>query len=358
MARRSRALSDDAGSMKALVFHGPGKAVWTDRPRPRLQDPTDAIVRITKTTICATDVRLLKGGPAGVAPGRVLGHEGVGHVEEIGSGVSGLRPGDKVLVSCVTSCGTCGYCRKGLCSHCRSGGFLLGHTIDGTQAEYVRVPHAETSLHKLPVQADEEAMVMLSELFPTAFECGVLQGRVKPGDTVAILGAGPVGLAALLTARFSSPAEIVVVDSDEKRLDVAQRLGATHIVDGEGDTAQRVMDLTGGLGVDAAIETGSLERGFEIGQAVVAPGGRVAHVPVHGSAAELRLEKFWASTLTLTNQPVQAVSTPTLLRMVQSGQLEPAKLVTHHFELADAKSAYDAAACGSDGVLKVILSND
>ncbi len=345
--------------MKALVFQGPGKAVWTERPRPRIQAPTDAIVRITKTTLCATDLRILKGELPGVVPGRVLGHEGVGQVEELGAGVTGLRPGDKVLISCITSCGTCGFCRKGLCSHCRDGGFVLGHAIDGTQAQYVRVPHAETSLHRLPVQADEEAMVMLSELLPTGFECGVLQGRVKAGDTVAILGAGPLGLAALLTAQFSSPAEIVVVDADEKRLDVAQRLGATHIVDGEGDTAQRVLDITSGAGVDAVIETGGLAGGFDVCQSIVAPGGRVANVSSHGTATALRLERFWASSLTLTNQPVQAVSTPTLLKMVQSGHLEPAKLVTHHFELADAKRAYEtAAAAGGEGVLKVILSNE
>lgn len=346
--------------MKALVFHGAGKVSWQDRPRPSVQQATDAIVRITKTTICASDLHVVNGGVPEVAPGRVLGHEGVGIVEEVGSAVSCLRADDKVLVSCITACGTCAFCRKGMSSHCRDGGFVLGHAIDGTQAEYVRIPHADTSLHVLPLRTDEEAMVMLSELFPTGFECGVLNGRVQPGDTVAIVGAGPIGLATLLTAQFYSPAELLLIDVDEQRLRVAQRLGATRIVDGsDGEAVQRVMDLTNGAGVDVVIDTGGVPSGFDVCQAIVAPGGRVASVRLHGQPGELHLERLWARNVTLTTQLVDTITTPRLLKMVQSGRLEPAKLVTHHFELAEAKSAYASSADASGrGALKVILRND
>src|SRR5687767_13441067 len=241
--------------MHGLVYHGPGRRVWEERPQPVLQDPTDAIVRITTSTICGTDLHILKGDVPSVTEGRVLGHEGVGVVTEVGSGVSTFRPGDRVLISCITSCGRCDFCRKQMYSHCRHGGWILGNTIDGTQAEYVRIPHADASLYAIPADGDEEALVMLSDILPTGFECGVLNGRVQPGDAVAIVGAGPVGLAALLTAQFYSPASIVMIDLDDRRLNVAKAFGATALVNStDGGAVQRVMDLTAGQGVDVAIE--------------------------------------------------------------------------------------------------------
>ena len=242
-------------TMNALVYHGPGRRAWEQSPAPELRDATDAIVRITTSTICGTDLHILKGDVPTVTDGRILGHEGVGIVDHVGTSVSGFRRGDKVLISCITSCGKCDFCRKGMYSHCRDGGWILGNTIDGTQAEYVRIPHADNSLHRLPPDADEEAMVMLSDVLPTGFECGVLRGKVAPGGTVAIVGAGPIGLAALLTAQFYSPAEIIMIDFDDNRLEVAKRFGATAVVNArKGDPAAAVMKLTGGQGVDTAIE--------------------------------------------------------------------------------------------------------
>ena len=251
--------------MKALVYHGPGKRAWEEKPRPTIKDAADAIVRITTSTICGTDLHILKGDLPAVTDGRILGHEGIGIVESVGPGVSSFHVGDKVLISCVTACGKCDFCRKSMYSHCRHGGWILGNTIDGTQAEYVRIPYADTSLYPIPLDGDEEALVMLSDILPTGFECGVLNGQVKPGDTVAIVGAGPVGLAVLLTAQFYSPAAIFMIDLDDKRLEVAKQFGATTLINSaDGNAAQRVMELTEGAGVDVAIEAVGLPATFDL----------------------------------------------------------------------------------------------
>jgi alcohol dehydrogenase len=346
-----------AVTMKALVYRGPGKRAWEEMPRPALQHATDAIVRITTSTICGTDLHILKGDVPSVTDGRILGHEGVGVVEETGAAVSSIRKGDKVLVSCITSCGTCDFCKKGMYSHCRDGGWILGNTIDGTQAEYVLIPHAETSLHPLPPDADDEAMVMLSDILPTGFECGVLNGQVKPGDTLAIVGAGPVGLAALLTAQLYSPAEILMIDVDVNRLDLSRPFGATKTVNsGDGKAVEKVMELTGGAGVDVAIEAVGIPATFDICQSILAPGGRLANVGVHGKPVELRLEKLWSHNVTLTTRLVDTVTTPMLLKMVWSGRLRPQKLVTHRFGLADVMSAYDTFGnAAKEHALKVVL---
>lgn len=343
--------------MKALVYHGPGKRSWEDKPRPAIQDPTDAIVRITTATICGTDLHILKGDVPTVADGRILGHEGVGVVEEIGPGVSSFKKGDSVLISCITSCAKCDFCRKGMYSHCRTGGWILGHLIDGTQAEYVRIPHADSSLHRAPVGVGEEALVMLSDIFPTGFECGVLNGQVHPGDTVAIVGAGPIGLATLLTAQLYSPTEIVMVDMDDNRLDVAHSMGATRLVNGsDGKAAEKVMELTGGAGVDVAVEAVGVPSSFVTCQEIVAPGGRIANVGVHGKPALLHLEKLWAHNITLTTRLVDTVTTPLLLKLVQSGKLKPEKLATHTFPLSRAMEAYDTFGdAAKERALKVIL---
>ena len=354
-----KSLAVTRATMKALVYHGPGRKAWEDRPRPAIQHPADAIVRITTTTICGTDLHILKGDVPSVTPGRVLGHEGVGVVEETGAAVSGFRRGDKVLISCITSCGRCDYCRRSMYSHCRTGGWILGNTIDGTQAEYVRIPHADTSLYALPADADEKAMVMLSDILPTAFECGVLNGQVKPGDTVAIVGAGPIGLAALLTAQFYSPSEIMMIDLDDNRLEVARSLGATKIINSsDGKAAQKVLDITGAEGVDVAIEAVGIPATFDICQAVVAPGGRVANVGVHGKPVELRLERLWSHNVTITTRLVDTAATPMLLKMVKAGRLHPERLTTHTFALADVMNAYDVFGNAARArALKVIVEN-
>jgi alcohol dehydrogenase len=346
-------------SMKALVYHGPGRRSWEQKARPGIQEPTDAVVRVTTSTICGTDLHILKGDVPTVNDGRILGHEAVGLVDEVGSAVSGFKKGDKVLVSCITSCAKCDFCKKGMYSHCRNGGWILGNTIDGTQAEYVRIPYADTSLYRVRPDADEEAMVMLSDIFPTGFECGVLNGQVKPGDTVAIVGAGPVGLATLLTAQFYSPADILMVDVDANRLEIARSFGATKLVDSsDGKAADQVLALTGGAGVDVAIEAVGLPATFDICQSIVAPGGRIANVGVHGKPVQLQLDQLWSRNITLTTRLVDTVTTPMLLKVVESGKVKPARLVTHRFEMADVTKAYDVFGnAARERALKVVLTN-
>lgn len=345
--------------MKALVFHGPGKQSWEDKPNPTLIDATDAIVAITHTTICGTDLHILKGDVPEVPFGLILGHEGVGVVTEVGTSVSSFKAGDKVLISCITSCGKCESCRKGMYSHCDTGGWILGHLIDGTQAEFVRVPHADTSLYHVPDRADEEAVVMLSDILPTGFECGVLNGHVKPGDTVAIIGSGPIGIAALLTAQFYSPSEIIMVDSDRSRLAIAMRLGATKMVrNDKGDPVAEIMKHTGGKGVDVAIEAVGIPATFDICQEIVAAGGHIANVGVHGKSVELHLEKLWSRNVTITTRLVDTVTTNLLLKTVLSGKLHPEKLITHRFALQDIMQAYDTFQnAAMEKALKVILTN-
>ncbi|MGZ2744924.1 zinc-dependent alcohol dehydrogenase family protein [Burkholderia stagnalis] len=343
--------------MRALVFHGPGRKSLEQRPKPELQAPTDAIVRMTRTTICGTDLHILKGDVPTCEPGRILGHEGVGIVEQVGAAVDTLKAGDHVLVSCISSCGRCAYCRRGLYSHCTTGGWILGNRIDGTQAEFVRIPHAQTSLYRLPPGADEDALVMLSDILPTGFECGVLNGKVQPGSTVAIVGAGPIGLAALLTAQFYSPAQIIMIDPDRNRLDVAQRFGATECIDGRGgDPAAEVMKLTDGIGVDCAIEAVGIPATFEMCTSIVAPGGVVANAGVHGVKVDLHLEKLWDRNISITTRLVDTVSTPMLLKTVRAGRLDPKQLITHRFSLDDVERAYDTFGRAAEThALKVII---
>lgn len=344
--------------MKALVYHGPGKIGWEEKPRPVLEEATDAIVRITTTTICGSDLHILKGDVPEVAAGRILGHEAIGIVEETGSGVQAFKKGDKVLVSCITSCAKCDFCRKTMYSHCRRGGWILGHTIDGTQAEYARIPYADTSLYALPEGADEEALVMLSDIFPTGFECGVLNGRVQPGDSVAIVGSGPIGLAALLTAQLYSPSQLIVIDRDENRLAAAKSLGATRTINSaDGKAAEKVLALTDGMGADAVIEAVGLPAAFELCQKLVAPGGRIANIGVHGKSATLHLETLWCRNVMLTTRLVDTATTPMLLKAVLSGRINPKGLVSHRFPLSDAMKAYDTFAnAARENALKLILT--
>jgi len=343
--------------MQALIYHGPGQKKLEDRPRPVVQQPTDAVVRITLTTICGTDLHILKGDVPTCKPGTILGHEGVGVVDTVGPGVTTFKPGDRVLISCISACGRCEACRKGMTSHCSTGGWILGNSIDGTQAEYVRIPHADTSLHPIPAGADEEALVMLSDILPTGFECGVLNGKVQPGGTVAIVGAGPIGLAALLTAQLYSPAEIIMIDLDDKRLAVGKRFGASAAINSAGGGAvAEVMRLTGGRGVDTAIEAVGIPATFELCQEIVAAGGTIANVGVHGVKADLHLEKLWSHNITITTRLVDTVSTPMLLRTLQAGRIDAKQLITHRFRLADMLQAYETFGHAADtGALKVII---
>jgi len=347
--------------MKALVYHGPGKLALEDKPTPVIKSPTDAIVKITKTTICGTDLHIMKGDVPTVTDGRILGHEGVGIIEQAGGSVSNFSVGDRVLISCISSCGKCTNCKNGMYSHCENGGgWVLGNLIDGTQAEYVRIPFADNSLYPIPAGADEEALVMLSDILPTGFECGVLKGQVKPGDTVAIVGGGPIGLAALLTAQFYSPAEIVMIDVDDNRLEVASRFGATQVVNNsDGKAVEKVMALTGNRGVDVAIEAVGVSLSFDICQSIVAAGGHIANIGVHGKPVQLNLDKLWSHNITLTTRLVDTVTTPMLLKAVMSGKLQPEQLITHHFALKDVMQAYNTFGNAmKERALKVIISND
>lgn len=344
--------------MKALVYQGPGKKALENKPVPVIAAPTDVIVRITKTTICGTDLHILKGDVSTCEPGRILGHEGVGIIESVGQAVTAFKSGDRVLISCVSACGKCEYCRRQMYSHCTTGGWILGNKIDGTQAEFVRIPHADTSLYPIPDGADEEALVMLSDILPTGFECGVLNGKIAPGSTVAIVGAGPIGLATLLTAQFYSPAEIIMIDLDDNRLAVAKRFGATTTINSaDGKASDAIMKMTGGRGVDTAIEAVGIPVTFELCQRIIAPGGVIANIGVHGTKVDLHLEMLWDRNISITTRLVDTVSTPMLLDVLRSKKIDPKLLITHRFKLDQMIEAYDTFAnAAKTNALKVIIA--
>jgi alcohol dehydrogenase len=349
----------DASTMKALAYLGEGKKAFQDKPKPTITAPTDAIVKIVKTTICGTDLHILKGDVPTAQPGRILGHEGVGFVDEAGAAVRSFKKGDRVLISCVTSCGACVYCRRLMFSHCVNGGWILGNSIDGTQAEYVRIPYADTSLYPILDGEDEEPLVLMSDILPTAFECGVLNGHIAPGNIVAIVGSGPIGLAVLLTAQFYSPAEIIMIDLDEKRLEVAKRFGATSTINSsDGKTHERIMKMTENRGVDTAIEAVGIPATFELCEQIVAAGGHIANIGVHGKPVSLHLEQLWDRNIAITTRLVDTVSTPTLLKMTRAKKIDPKQLITHHFKLSAIMDAYDTfGQAAKTGALKVILES-
>lgn len=347
----------NASTMKALVYQGPGQKDWQDVPRPQISEPTDVIVKIVKTTICGTDLHILKGDVPAVTSGRILGHEGVGVIEEVGDGVSNFKKGDRVLISCITSCGKCEYCKTQMYSHCESGGWTLGHLIDGTQAEYVRIPHADNSLYHIPAGVEEEAMVMLSDILPTGFEIGVLYGAVKPGDTVAIIGAGPIGMAALLTAQFYSPSRIIMVDMDQSRLEMAQKFGATEVINsGSVNAADAILGSTKD-GVDVAIEAVGVAATFDLCQAIVRPGGHIANVGVHGKSVDFQIQKLWIQNITLTTGLVNTNTTPMLLKTLEAKTLKPELLISHRFTFDQFLQAYEVFGnAAKEKALKVIIS--
>ncbi|QGG95796.1 zinc-dependent alcohol dehydrogenase family protein [Actinomarinicola tropica] len=345
--------------MKALVYHGPGDKRWEEVPDPALVDATDAIVRVDTTTICGTDLHILKGDVPAVTDGRILGHEAVGTIESVGDAVTTVRPGDRVLVSCISACGRCRFCREARYGQCiGGGGWILGHLIDGTQAERVRVPFADTSTYRVPEGVSDEQVLVLSDILPTGYEVGIVNGQVQPGDVVAVVGAGPIGLASIMAARLYSPSSIVAVDLADSRLTAAEQFGATATVNnGDRDPKEVIGDLTGGLGADVAIEAVGVPETFELCTELIRPGGRVANIGVHGAPATLHLEDLWIRTVTVTTGLVDTYSTPTLLRLVASGQLDAAQFATHHFALDELMDAYDVfGRAGETGALKVVLS--
>ncbi|MGR6998963.1 zinc-dependent alcohol dehydrogenase family protein [Yinghuangia aomiensis] len=344
--------------MKALIYHGPGRRSWEDVADPVVTDPEDAIVRVDAVTICGTDLHILKGDVPEVEPGRVLGHEAVGTVAETGSAVRNVQAGDRVLVSCISACGRCRYCKAASYGQCTGGGgWILGHRIDGTQAELVRTPFADNSLHKLPDSVPDEAAVLLADILPTSYEVGIRNGRVGPGDTVVIVGAGPIGLAAVITARLYSPARIIAVDPDAGRLEAAKRFGADVTITPEQDPEETVRALTtDGFGAHVAIEAVGIPETFELCTRLVRPGGHIANIGVHGRPATLHLENLWIRNITVTTGLVDTSSTPMLLDMLAAGRLDTSGLVTHRFGLDEMQDAYDVFARAADsGALKVVL---
>ena len=344
--------------MKALVYGGPGERAWTDVPDPTIVDPRDVIIRVDTVTICGTDLHILGGDVPAVQAGRILGHEAVGTVVEVGAGVSSLNPGDRVLASCISACGVCRYCRIGSYGQCRNGGgWILGHLVDGVQAQYARIPFADLSTYRLPSNVSDESAVMLADILPTSYEVGVLNGHVRPGDTVVIVGAGPIGLAAILTARLDSPARIVAIDKADSRRQAAKQIGADVVLAPDNDVVDAVRSFTDGLGADVAIEAVGVPQTFEMCTSLVRPGGRVANVGVHGKPATLHLEDLWIRNVTITTGLVDTYSTPTLLTMVGAGQLDVSHMITHRFTLDDFMAAYDVFADPArSGALKVALS--
>jgi alcohol dehydrogenase len=345
--------------MRALIYHGPGRKAWEDVPDPVVRDDTDAIVQVDAVTICGTDLHILKGDVPAVTDGRVLGHEAVGTVVQVGSGVKSIRPGQRVLVSCITACGRCRYCREGRYGQCLGGGgWILGHRVDGTQAEYVRVPFADNSLYPVPDGISDEQVLMLADILPTGYEVGVLNGGVRPADTVAIVGAGPIGLATILGAKLFTPRQIVAIDVAPSRLDAAKQFGADVVVNGEQeDPVARVMSMTNELGADVAIEAVGVPETFELCSRLVRPGGRVANVGVHGKPATLHLEDLWIKNITITTGLVDTYSTPTLLGLVAAHHIDTGRLITHRFALGEFIDAYDVFARPADtGALKVVLT--
>jgi alcohol dehydrogenase len=345
--------------MQALVYHGPGNKAWEEVPDPVITADTDAIVKVDAVTICGTDLHILKGDVADVTPGRILGHEAVGTVQQVGPGVKVVKPGDRVLVSCISSCGSCRFCREGRYGQCLGGGgWILGHTIDGTQAEYVRVPFADTSTFPVPDGVSDEEVLMLADIGPTGYEVGVLNGKVAPGDTIAVVGAGPIGLSVIMGAKLFSPAHVVAIDLTDSRLEAAKRFGADVTVNPSREDAVAVVrELTEGLGADVAVEAVGVPATFEQCTALVRPGGTVANVGVHGEPASLHLEDLWIKDVTITTGLVDTYSTPTLLRLVASRQVDVARFVTHRFAMADFLEAYDVFANAADThALKVVLT--
>ncbi|MGK5595645.1 MAG: zinc-dependent alcohol dehydrogenase family protein [Parachlamydiaceae bacterium] len=346
--------------MKALVYQGNDLINVIDKAKPEIFQSTDCIVKMVSTTICGTDLHILKGDVPTVGAGRTLGHEGIGIIETKGDSVCHFEVGDRVLISCISSCGICSFCRKQMYSHCKSGGWQLGNTIDGTQAEYVRIPFADTSLHHLPRHTQkEENLCLFSDILPTGYETGVLRGKIKLGDRVAIVGAGPVGLAALLTAKLFSPTDIIVIDKDPYRLEVAQKLGATRVIENQGqaDVIDEVFKSTDHLGVDLAIEAVGVPDTFELCQAIVAPGGHIANMGVHGKEVPFHLERLWSHNITLSTALVDTSSIPTLLQVFEAGKLTPQQLITHHFSFQDILEAYRVFKnAAKEKALKVIIN--
>jgi len=341
--------------MKALIYDEPGKIRWDEHPDPKIQQDTDIILRVTTTTICGSDTHIIKGGVPDTPYGTVLGHEGVGVVESVGNAVRNVVPGDRVLATCVTACGFCRFCTAQQYGQCLNGGWALGHLIDGVQAEYARIPYAQNSLYKIPDALTDEQVLFLTDILATGYEVGVLMGQVRPGDTVVIVGSGPVGLSATLTAQLFSPANIVVVDLVESRRKKALELGATHAVSPE-EVHDLVSDLTDGLGADVTMEAAGFPAPFELAADLVRSGGRIANIGVHEEPATLHIEKLWAKQVTITTGIPSALTVPALMKAIAAGTLDATSLISHRIPLNETAQGYEIFKNAAEtNALKVVM---
>src|SRR3954453_1014188 len=332
LKRRGNARVMTCRGMRALVYGGAGQRSWDNVDDPGIQDPTDVIVKVDATTICGTDLHILKGDVPAVTEGRVLGHEAVGTVVETGAAVSSLSEGDRVLVPAITSCGRCGPCKRGMAAHCEAVGgvgWMFGHLIDGVQSEFARVPYAETSVHVIPEGVSDEQVLFLADILPTGYEIGGRNGGVGPGDPIAVVGAGPVGLAAMMTAAIAGASRIIAVDLADSRLRHAEGFGATHTVRAGDDAEAKIAEITGGEGVDVAMEAVGIPATFDLCTRIVKAGGTVANIGVHGAPTTLHLEDLWIKNITITTGLVSGSTVPTLLSLVRDGKIQADLLGTH-----------------------------
>jgi alcohol dehydrogenase len=351
-------------TMRAAVFHGPGDIRIDEVPRPT-PGPGEAVIRVTLTTICGTDVHILK-GEYPVTPGTIVGHEPVGVIDELGAGVTGYEVGDRVLVGAITPCGQCHACLSGNLSQCGHGsgyeaigGWRFGNTIDGAQAEYLLVPSAQANLAKIPESLTDEQVVLLADIASTGFS-GAESGRVRIGDTVVVFAQGPIGLCASAGAKLMGAARVIGVDGDANRAAMALRMGADLVLDpATTDVVGEVKRLTGGAGADVAIEALGLQETFESALRCVRPGGTVSSLGVYSGKLQLPYEAFAAGlgdhTIVTTLCPGGKERMSRLMRMVESGRFDPTPMITHSFPLSEIGEAYRIFSNRLDGVLKVAI---
>lgn len=348
-----------ANTMKAFVYHGPEKMSLDQVPKPTIIKPTDAIVKVTTSTICGTDKHIRHGGMPEVEPGRIIGHEFCGIVEEVGSSVNKFKKGDKVAVSCVTQCMDCYYCRRGMYSQCTTGSWIYGYMIDGCQADYVRVPYADSGMYIIPDSLTDEDVLFVGDILSTGY-FGAENGNIQPGDTVAVFGSGPVGMCAMATARLWGPARIVAVDIDDSRLEFAKKNGwADYGLNPQKvDVVQALKDMTGGRGADVTIEANGFEPTFKGAIDGVRAGGTVSLIGVFEKPQVVEMNKLWIKNIAIKMGLVNANRISELIDLIKEGKLNMKPLITHTLPLSQVAEGYDIFEERRDNAIKVVLKDD
>lgn len=348
-----------ANTMKAFVYHGPEKMSLDQVPKPTIIKPTDAIVKVTTSTICGTDKHIRHGGMPEVEPGRIIGHEFCGIVEEVGSSVNKFKKGDRVAVSCVTQCMDCYYCRRGMYSQCTTGSWIFGYMIDGCQADYVRVPYADSGMYIIPDSLTDEDVLFVGDILSTGY-FGAENGNIQPGDTVAVFGSGPVGMCAMATARLWGPARIVAVDIDDSRLEFAKKNGwADYALNPQKvDVVQALKDMTGGRGADVTIEANGFEPTFKGAIDGVRAGGTVSLIGVFEKPQVVEMNKLWKKNIAIKMGLVNANRISELIDLIKEGKLNMKPLITHTLPLSQVAEGYDIFEERRDNAIKVVLKGD